>query len=155
VASFVLRSSTWNHNIFRPWQLVVFHWQLVFWINAKLSGHYPCFEFIITYRLGCQQEKLYVLSRLLYITFKEGDAIYEQQCDVIFEFEHLQLQALSIIPDDNPSLSNSWIFKKWLSCYWHPKPIKKSSSSLRFFQWSCQVLVSTWFAILWWSFLCS
>jgi len=128
----------------------------VFWINAKLSGHCPCFEFIITYRLGCQQEKLYVLSCLLCITFKEGDAIYKQQCDVIFKFEHLQFQTLSIIPDDTTLLCQIHeFFFKWFSCYWHRKPIKKSSSSLRFFQWPCQVLVSTWFAILWWSFLCS
>jgi hypothetical protein len=54
----------------------------------------------------------------------------------------------------NLSLSNSWRFLKWLSYYWHPRPIKKPSSSLKFLQWSCQVRVSTWFAILWWSFLC-
>jgi hypothetical protein len=42
-----------------------------------------CFGFVITYRLGCQQGKLDVLSCCLYLTLKEGDAVYEQQCDVI------------------------------------------------------------------------
>jgi hypothetical protein len=31
---------------------------------------------------------------------KEGDATYEQQCDVILKLEHLWLQALSILLDD-------------------------------------------------------
>ncbi len=45
-----------------------------------------------------------MLFRLLYVTLKEGDAIYKQQYVVIFKFEHLQLQTLSIILDDTTFL---------------------------------------------------
>jgi hypothetical protein len=31
---------------------------------------------------------------------KEGDAAYEQQCDIIFKPKHLQLQVLSVILND-------------------------------------------------------
>jgi len=62
------------------------------------------FWFVITYHLGQQQGKPNVLSRCSYLTPKEGDAPYNQQCDTILKPENLQLQALSIILKDKSFL---------------------------------------------------
>jgi hypothetical protein len=52
------------------------------------------FQFVITYHLGLQQRKPYVLSCCLYLAPKEGDATYDQQHDVILKPKHLLLQEL-------------------------------------------------------------
>jgi hypothetical protein len=45
-----------------------------------------------------------MLSRRSYLMLKEGNAAYEQQCDIIFKLEHLRFQALLVILDDTTFL---------------------------------------------------
>ncbi len=47
------------------------------------------FQFVITYCLGRHQGKLDAFSHHSYLTPKEGDVTYEQQCDAIFKLEYL------------------------------------------------------------------
>lgn len=64
------------------------------------------FQFIITYDLGCQQRKLNILFCCSYFIHREGDVTYNQQCDVIFKLELLQIQVMFIILDDKKKFSH-------------------------------------------------
>jgi hypothetical protein len=61
----------------------------VFWIDIKFNEH-----------LGALQGKLDVLSHHSYFTPKEGNAIYEQQGDIILKLEYVLLQTLLVIFND-------------------------------------------------------
>jgi len=52
------------------------------------------FDFIITYRLGSQQEKFDVLSCCSYLASKERDEIYNQQKTIVLRLGHLSLHSL-------------------------------------------------------------
>jgi hypothetical protein len=128
--------------------------QLVFWIDAKLCGHYPYLILNLSSHiaLGTNKGNLMCcpITRTSHLR-KEMQSTNKK----LMSFSNLNIFNFKHFLWHNPSLSNSRRFLKWLSCYWHPRPIKESSSSPRFFQWSCQVQISRWFVILWWYFLCS
>jgi hypothetical protein len=65
----------------------------------------------------------------LYFAPKKEDATYKQQHDVIFKLEHLQLHELSVILDDTTLICQIREDLKKKPYYWHPRPIKESSSS--------------------------
>lgn len=56
--------------------------------------------------------KLNPLSHHLYFAPKEGYETYDQQRDVILKPKHFQFQALWVVFDEKPFLSNSWRFGK-------------------------------------------
>ncbi len=53
-----------------------------------------------------KERKLDTLSNHSYLTPKEGNKAYDQQCDIIFKLEHLWFQTLRVTLDDKPFFSN-------------------------------------------------
>jgi hypothetical protein len=58
------------------------------------------FRFVMTNHFKHQQGKLDTLFHRSCFMPKEGDATYEQQCDVILKLKHLWLQTLSVTLED-------------------------------------------------------
>jgi hypothetical protein len=93
-------------------------WLFVFWINSKFNGHYLCFNFNLSSHIVPGTRKPDTLSNHSYLTPKEGNEAYDQQCDIIIKLEHLWLQALWVAFDDKPFFSNLWRFNEGSLCYW-------------------------------------
>jgi hypothetical protein len=75
-------------------------WQLVFELTPSLMGIVLVSIPICHHISPWAWTKETWLSCHSYLAPKEGDAPYEQQCDVILKHEHLWFQALLVISND-------------------------------------------------------
>ncbi len=129
---------------------------MVFWIHAKLDGHCSYLNFDLSSLhitmgtnkgnpMQCPIVCTLHLKREMQPTNKNVMSFSSLN---IFNFKHYKLFLMT-----QPFFVKSWRFEKGHSCY--SRPIKESSSSPRFLQWSCLIWISRWFVISWWSFVYS